>query len=142
MALKVAVVRAIANTTAEHALNQAAVLAAGGVECVMSATQFDATQPFLREWAVFALRSLTDGNADVREHMAALKVQGVAKETQWSLDELGVKATLQANGKVHVDQTDVAAAATPPAVAAMAAAKQAAKMAPAAPVEAGAATQK
>merc|ERR1740117_2195955 len=72
----------------------------GGVEHVMNQTVLDETDPFLKEWAIFCLRNLTEGNQNIQKHIQEMSMQGVANEAE--LEDMNLKVQMQKNGKLSV----------------------------------------
>lgn len=75
-----------------------------GLEVFLNSTMFDPTQPFLREWALMALRNATENHDENQAYIELLQNQGVAND--WELEGMGLKASLNQNtGKVTIQST-------------------------------------
>lgn len=106
--LKAEVVRTLGNLAFLHPSFQTEVGSLGGVELVMNQCRLDDKNPFLREWAVFALRNLLQGHAANQKIVEDLKVQAVANPDE--LSAAGIDANVDPlTGKVRVRNTADAA---------------------------------
>jgi ataxin-10 len=80
---------------------QDAVLAGGGVELLLSCCQLDTAAPLAKEWALWAVRNLCEGNSEVQQYISELKVQDTVESAE--LDKLGKKLQLDKHtGKLKV----------------------------------------
>lgn len=78
------VVAVLANAAHRNPRVQNAVREGGGLLLVLQQCVVDESSPYLREWALFAVRNLCEGSERNQEEIAALEVQGGAntKETE------------------------------------------------------------
>lgn len=75
----------------------------GGVETILSCTQYDSHNPYIKEHAVMCIRFLLEGNAENQRIVRELEARGVANGADLER-EYGVKADVDAHGKVKVEQ--------------------------------------
>lgn len=69
--------RLVANCSYGHTRFQTAFGEGGGMECVMNETRLEEKNPYLKEWAIFVLRNLTENHERNQQRIADLKAQGV-----------------------------------------------------------------
>lgn len=102
---KAACMRLLANASA-HASTvlKDAVLASGALTLVLNSCKVDPQQPMQREWALLAIRHLCDGHAPTQAFIAQLKAIAVVDSPE--LAALGVKATVNEDGKVDIQKPD------------------------------------
>jgi len=74
----------------------------GGVPTILSCTQYDGHNPYIKEHAVMCLKFLLEGNKENQAIITELEAQGVANNSDLER-EFGVRANLQ-NGRVTVQQ--------------------------------------
>ncbi|KAJ3091297.1 Ataxin-10 [Quaeritorhiza haematococci] len=68
----------------------------GGLGTVLSQANLDDLNPFMREYAIFAIRNLCDGNPENKRIISSLEAKGFAPATKRVLEEMGVEAELRA----------------------------------------------
>lgn len=77
----------------------------GGLELLLAATQFDPDAAIVREWALWAVKGLCDGNARVQARIAELKLDGVVVDE--AMARSGVRVELdKATGKLTMKSGD------------------------------------
>mmetsp|Transcript_9934 Transcript_9934/g.11401 ORF Transcript_9934/g.11401 Transcript_9934/m.11401 type:complete len:81 (-) Transcript_9934:714-956(-) len=64
---------------------------------VLNCSNIDESNPYIREWTVFAIRNLTEDNPENQKIIAELRIQG-AVDTP-ILEKAGVKIELTDDGK-------------------------------------------
>ena len=74
----------------------------GGVPTILSCTQYDGHNPYIKEHAVMCLKFLLEGNKDNQAIISELEAQGVANNGDLER-EFGVRANVQ-GGRVTVQQ--------------------------------------
>lgn len=57
--------------------------------------QIDSGSPLVREWGLWAIRNLCEGNPQIQRHIEALQLQGAAPHPD--LDRLGFQVEMQGN---------------------------------------------
>ena len=67
----------------------------GGVELVLNSLKIDQHSPALQQWAVFAVRNLTDDNLSVQRRIAELKLQGLDEESVEQLERTGMRSKIE-----------------------------------------------
>ncbi|KAK9863664.1 hypothetical protein WJX84_002928, partial [Apatococcus fuscideae] len=86
------VVAVIANLVHNQRSLQDLAMANGGVELLLSQCQIDSGSPLVREWGLWAIRNMCEGNVDVQQHIEALQLQGAAPHPD--LDRLGFRVEM------------------------------------------------
>lgn len=84
----------IGNLAHSHRASQDAIAARGGLELILSQSHFSPAEPVVREWALWAVRNLCTGNAEVQERVRALRLQTSVQD----------QALQQHNQQVELDQ--------------------------------------
>ena len=75
----------------------------GGIPPILESTKLDDQNPFAREWGVWAVRNLCEGNMENQREIEGLKPQALANETPQELEDKGIEIELdKATGKVRV----------------------------------------
>lgn len=69
----------IGNLAHGHTASQNAI-AATGLELVLAQSHFSVTEPVAREWALWAVRNLCEGNAESQERVRNLKVKTIVQD--------------------------------------------------------------
>eukprot|EP00026_Physarum_polycephalum_P016571 Phypoly_transcript_17506.p1 GENE.Phypoly_transcript_17506~~Phypoly_transcript_17506.p1 ORF type:complete len:117 (-),score=28.70 Phypoly_transcript_17506:265-615(-) len=92
----------IANLTYNNKGNQDEVRELGGVELVLNHCNIDDTNPFIREWAIYAIKNLLEGNPENQEIVRGLKAEKVS-DTHGVMQEMGIGAEL-VNGVLKFKQ--------------------------------------
>ncbi len=78
-------------------------LQCGGVEMLLSSCQLDETAPVAREWALWAVRNMCEGNPAIQQQIAGLEVQSTAVSPE--LQKMGMEVQLdKATGKLRLVQ--------------------------------------
>ncbi|KAI8850218.1 spinocerebellar ataxia type 10 protein domain-containing protein [Chytridium lagenaria] len=73
----------------------------GGIPIVLNHCRIDDSNPFLREWSIFAVRNLCDNNPKNQALIASLEARGMAPD-DGTLAAAGLKARVTSDGKVKV----------------------------------------
>lgn len=98
--VKAGLVRLLGNLVHRNRRAQDQALALGGVPLVLGCCRVEEGQPMLREWALLAVRNLTEGNNAVRSAIAELKARAVVATPE--LQQMGIKTELDDHGKLRV----------------------------------------
>lgn len=72
-----------------------------GVETILSCTQYDGHNPYIKEHAVMCLKFLLESNAENQAIVRELEARGVVNDS--NTDDLGVRARLGGDGRVRVE---------------------------------------
>ncbi len=72
--------------------------ALAGHRCLSAIMQIDSESPLVREWGLWAIRNLCEGNMDIQQHIEALQLQGAAPHPD--LDRLGFQVEMDRNAPV------------------------------------------
>ncbi|KAM8974334.1 ataxin-10 [Pelodytes ibericus] len=75
---KAHLIRLIANLSYKHKENQDKVYRLDGIPLILDNCSIDDNNPFLNQWAVYAIRNLTENNETNQELIASLERQGLA----------------------------------------------------------------
>lgn len=84
----------LGNLAHGHRASQDAIAERGGLELILSQSHFSPTEPVVREWALWAVRNLCTGNAEVQERVRGLRLQTAVQD----------QALQQRNQQVELDQ--------------------------------------
>lgn len=84
----------IGNLVHGHKESQDAVAQSGGLELILSQSQFSIKEPVVREWALWAVRNMCTGNAGVQDRVRNLKLQTAVQD----------EALQKRNQQVELDQ--------------------------------------
>ena len=99
------VVRLLGNLCWKHRRNQDTIRDLGGVPAVLSSFNIDdESSPFVRQWAVFALRNLCEDNLENQEVVAGVQLRGV-EDRGGVLEEMGLEIELD-GGKPRLRKRD------------------------------------
>ncbi|XP_062502373.1 ataxin-10-like [Corticium candelabrum] len=93
-------VRLIGNLCYQNQTNQCKVREIGGIPAILSACNIDDSNPFIREWAVFAIRNLCDGNVENQALISQLEQQGMVDSPLWN--QLGLEVSIGPDGTPKV----------------------------------------
>lgn len=97
------IVSVLGNLAHRHRGAQAAIAAGGGAEVILAQCQFAPAEPLVREWGLWAMRNLCEGNEEVQQRLRALHpgatVQDEALQRQNQAVELD-----QLTGKLRLVQ--------------------------------------
>jgi hypothetical protein len=94
-------VRFIANAASHGAtVFKDGVLACDGVGVVLNQCKVDPHNPMLREWALLAVKHMTEDHVGIQEYISSMQAITVAQTPE--LAALGVKADLTPEGKVQI----------------------------------------
>ncbi|KNC56304.1 ataxin 10 [Thecamonas trahens ATCC 50062] len=96
------VMRLVANAAFESPANQDEVRETDGMMVILDCCKLDERNPYLREWALMAVRNLTIDNTANQEVIAELETRGIAPGTD--LDSLGIDAEIDEHGKLRVSR--------------------------------------
>ncbi|KXZ42852.1 hypothetical protein GPECTOR_114g303 [Gonium pectorale] len=87
-----------------------ALLGSGGLELLLAQTNLDDHSPLAREWALWGVRNMCEGNEEVQRRIAGLELQTSVQTPE--LQKLGLRLDLdKATGKLKVSKTEESAAA-------------------------------
>ncbi|EFN52144.1 hypothetical protein CHLNCDRAFT_27021 [Chlorella variabilis] len=101
---------AVANATYGRPAVQSEVCALGGVELVLAQCQLDRHSPLAREWALWGVRNLCEGNAQAQEAIRQLQLCTTVDNEE--LKRMGVRMELdEHSGKLRVIKRETAASA-------------------------------
>ncbi|KAJ3074206.1 hypothetical protein HDU98_011863 [Podochytrium sp. JEL0797] len=78
----------------------------GGIPVLLSHCIIDDTNPFIKEWAVFAIRNLCEGNMENQLLIESMEAQGLPEGQNEGLAAHGVRAGLSADGRVRITPVD------------------------------------
>lgn len=96
-------VRFIANAASHGAtVFKDGLLACDGVGVILNQCKVDPHNPMLREWALLAVKHLTEDHPSIQEYISSMKAITVAQTPE--LAALGVKADLTPDGKVQIQR--------------------------------------
>ena len=98
------VVRLLGNLCWKHRRNQDAVRDLNGVPALLNSFHIDESSPFVRQWAVFALRNLCEDNLENQEAVAGIQLRGV-EDRGGVLEEMGLEIELD-GGKPRLRKKD------------------------------------
>ncbi|KAK3601607.1 hypothetical protein CHS0354_027855 [Potamilus streckersoni] len=91
--LKKDLIRLIANLAYKNKTNQDKVRELRGIPLILDLTKLDQRNPFITQWAVFAIHNLCEGNNNNKAVLAGIKMEGLADNVHL-LQEFGVNAEL------------------------------------------------
>ncbi|CAG8465761.1 12145_t:CDS:2 [Acaulospora colombiana] len=94
------IVKVIGNMSFENKIVQDEVRELGGIPLVLNQCNIDDNNPYIREQAIFAIRSLLVGNPDNQKFVDELQPVGAVQND--ILREIHVKAELRKDGKVKL----------------------------------------
>lgn len=93
-------VRVIGNMCYKHAANQNKVRDLGGIPLLLDHCNVDDHNPFICQWAIFAIRNLLENNKENQRIVSAMDCQGLADTSR--LRELGVEAVELDIGRIKL----------------------------------------
>lgn len=99
-ALSVCLIRAIANCCFRHKGAQDEVRELGGITLLLNSCQMCEAHPYRREFAILALRNVTEGNTANQELIRSMRMQGTVQSQE--LEEIGLEMKVSEEGKVSV----------------------------------------
>lgn len=76
----------------------------GGVETILSCTQFDSYNPYIKEHAVMCLKFLLEGNPENQKLIEELEARKVVEDKSGVLEKNGLEAVIDATGKLNIQQ--------------------------------------
>ncbi|XP_038068691.1 ataxin-10-like [Patiria miniata] len=91
-------VRLIGNMCHSHTANQDKVRELHGIPVILEQCNIDDSNPFISQWAIFAIRNLCDGNLQNQAVIAEMSNQGVVNNDQ--LEQYGFQAECR-EGKMY-----------------------------------------
>ncbi|KAL3852882.1 hypothetical protein ACJMK2_016489 [Sinanodonta woodiana] len=91
--LKKDLIRLIGNLAYKNTANQDKVRELHGIPLILDLTKLDQRNPFITQWAVFAIHNLCEGNNSNKAVLAGIKMEGLADNVHL-LQEFGVNAEL------------------------------------------------
>ncbi|OJJ45482.1 hypothetical protein ASPZODRAFT_153132 [Penicilliopsis zonata CBS 506.65] len=78
----------------------------GGVEAILSCTNFDAHNPYIKEHAVMCLKFLLEGNKENQKLVEELEAREVVKDNNGLLERSGYEAMIDQAGKLALRQKE------------------------------------
>ncbi|PWY64090.1 hypothetical protein BO83DRAFT_411446 [Aspergillus eucalypticola CBS 122712] len=78
----------------------------GGVETILSCTNFDAHNPYIKEHAVMCLKFLLEGNRENQKMVEELEAREVVKDDAGMLERSGLEAVIDKAGKLAIRAKD------------------------------------
>jgi len=87
------IVRLLGNLCWQHKKNQDTVRKLNGIIPVLNSFNINESSPFVRQWAVFALRNLCENNVKNQEVVAGIQLKGV-QDLGGVLEEMGLEIEL------------------------------------------------
>ncbi|GFG04454.1 spinocerebellar ataxia type 10 protein domain protein [Aspergillus udagawae] len=78
----------------------------GGVETILSCTNFDAHNPYIKEHAVMCLKFLLEGNRENQKLVEALEAREVVRDENGLLERSGFEAVIDKTGKLAIRPKD------------------------------------
>ncbi|RAK85425.1 hypothetical protein BO79DRAFT_239942 [Aspergillus costaricaensis CBS 115574] len=78
----------------------------GGVETILSCTNFDAHNPYIKEHAVMCLKFLLEGNRENQKMVEELEAREVVKDDAGMLERSGLEAVIDKAGKLAIRTKD------------------------------------
>eukprot|EP01132_Coremiostelium_polycephalum_P000883 gene883-1106_t len=84
-------IRILGNLAYRNRDNQNEIRELGGIELVLNHARFDVKNPYIREWSLFAIRNLLEGNEENQKLIENLKMKGIANQEE--LEALGIQVT-------------------------------------------------
>ncbi|XP_078468454.1 ataxin-10 isoform X1 [Lampetra fluviatilis] len=95
-------VRLVGNLCFAHRSNQDQVRDLEGIPLILESTNIDDNNPFIAQWAVLAVRNLTQGNVENQEAIRRLERRGAAQSPLLGALGVGVE---EREGRVYVKAT-------------------------------------
>ncbi|XP_043092633.1 ataxin-10 [Puntigrus tetrazona] len=89
LSFKAHLIRLIGNLCHGHGVNQDKVRELDGIALILDNCSIDSNNPFISQWAVFAIRNILERNLDNQKMIQGLRRQGVADDT--ILREMGFR---------------------------------------------------
>jgi hypothetical protein len=87
-------VRLVGNAGYQSLANQSMVLELGGVPVLLSRFLHDPNNPYIREWAIAAVRNLCEGNVRIQEAIASIEKDPSGVVTNQDLEDIGMEVTV------------------------------------------------
>ncbi|KAL0962796.1 hypothetical protein UPYG_G00345580 [Umbra pygmaea] len=81
VSFKAHLIRLIGNLCHRNKANQTKVRELDGLPLIMDNCSIDSNNPFISQWAIFAIRNILENNLENQELVAALERQGVADDS-------------------------------------------------------------
>jgi len=100
--VKRSLVKLIGNMCYQNRAMQEATRTHGGITPILSCCVIDDRNPFLMQWAIFAVRTVCEGNAENQKFIAGLENQGIVENL---LNDTKVATRLE-NGKIRICSID------------------------------------
>lgn len=96
--MRVKLVRIISNLCFKRPENQDEVrIAPHGLVTMLNQCNYDDNNQYLREWGIFSIRNLCEGNEDNQNAIAQLRIQGTINNSL--IEKAGMRVELQADGR-------------------------------------------
>ncbi|XP_073694573.1 ataxin-10 [Garra rufa] len=89
LSFKAHLIRLIGNLCHGHVVNQDKVRELDGIALILDNCSIDSNNPFISQWAVFAIRNILEHNLENQKLIQGLRTQGVADDTM--LREMGFR---------------------------------------------------
>lgn len=96
-------VKILANVCSDHKANQDRIREHGGIEAILNCCRVDENHPYIKEWALFAVRNLTKDNPENIAHIEQYTLSGVRQSPD--LSQMGLQAQID-SGRVRVTRVD------------------------------------
>ena len=95
-------VRLIGNACHNNKTNQSTVMEMGGVQVILSRFVLDENNPYIREWAVGAVNTLTKNNPEVQALINSIETNPTGVVTDQELEKHGMEVVLDpVSGKLQ-----------------------------------------
>ncbi|KAJ3238268.1 hypothetical protein HDU81_008092 [Chytriomyces hyalinus] len=78
----------------------------GGIPVILNHCTIDDQNPFIKEWSVFAIRNLCEGNLENQRLIESMEVVGLPEGQNEGLAAHGVRAGLSEDGRVRITPVD------------------------------------
>ncbi|KAJ3130255.1 hypothetical protein HK098_004302 [Nowakowskiella sp. JEL0407] len=100
MNVKTDILRVISNLSHQSVEIQNEVRVLGGIPLILNHCRHDAANPFIREYAIFAIRNLCENNLENQRLIASMEAKGVEQDPELE----NVNAYLDENGKLRLGE--------------------------------------
>ncbi|ORY41091.1 hypothetical protein BCR33DRAFT_353027 [Rhizoclosmatium globosum] len=104
--LKGAAIKVLSNLSYKCKEGQDEVRRTGGIPVILNHCHIDDAQPFVKEYAVFAIRNLCEGNLENQKLIESMEVIGLPEGQNEGLAAHGVRAGLSDDGRVRISPVD------------------------------------
>ncbi|KAI8621433.1 spinocerebellar ataxia type 10 protein domain-containing protein [Chytriomyces sp. MP71] len=104
--MKVDAIKVLSNGSFKCKEAQDEIRRVGGIPIILSHCTIDDSNPFIKEWSVFAIRNLCDGNFENQKLIESMEAVGLPEGQNDGLAAHGVHAGLSADGRVRITPLD------------------------------------